>query len=641
MSAIAGVYCLDGRPASPDLLEEMLTSLAHRGPDGSGLWCGGPTGLGQRMLRTTPESFSEKLPFYDGARRLAITADARIDNRRELISALAVPELTGAEIPDSLLILAAYEKWGEQCPERLLGDFAFAVWDEKRRVLFCARDHVGAKPFYFHAGRSFVFATEIKALFRHPEVPRRINEARVADHLAGLFGDQNITFYQDIYRLPAAHGVTVGPQGTRIQRYWSLAPSRELRLGSDSEYAEAFKELFTEAVRCRQRAAFPVGSTLSGGLDSSSIGCTAREVFAADGNRPVHTFSAIFPGLPKEVLPRLDERRYVDAVLSKGGFEPHFVRADLLSPLTDVDKVLWHEDEAVNAPNLYLHWGIYDAARRRGVRVLLDGFDGDTTVSHGFERLTELAATGRWRTLASEARALSKNVDAFFTPRRIIWYFGFRPLVPGFAVQTWRALRVRPKSDRPTDSVVHPEFARRIGLADRIRDFDDGNAALTSRESHRRALNSPLISYTLEIADKAAAAFALEARYPFFDRRLMEFCLALPSEQKLSRGWTRAVMRRALDGILPREVQWRMTKADLSPNFNLRLLDYDRGILEAVILQEPQIIERFVDVASLRAAYKRYAAHPARSSQDAITVYNAVMLALWLRQEAHGSAAAL
>jgi asparagine synthase (glutamine-hydrolysing) len=159
----------------------MVDILAHRGPDGAGAWSEESVGLGHRMLHTTPESLNEKLSLVDDRRGLVLTADARLDNRDELITALGFGGRPCEELTDSELILGAYKRWGERCPERLLGDFAFAIWDRRRQELFCARDHIGVKPFYYHrAGKLFVFASEIKALLCVPEVPRRLNEVRVA-----------------------------------------------------------------------------------------------------------------------------------------------------------------------------------------------------------------------------------------------------------------------------------------------------------------------------------------------------------------------------------------------------------------------------------------------------------------------------
>jgi asparagine synthase (glutamine-hydrolysing) len=632
VSAIAGVYFGDDRPVHRAALEQMLVSLAHRGPDGTGIWNEGPIGLGHRMRWTTPESLHELLPLVHHSGALVLTADARIDNRPELITALDLTHHRSGAITDGQLILAAYDKWGERCPEKFLGDFAFAIWDGRRQHLFCARDHLGLKPFYYHrSGRTFVFASEIKAILSLAEVPRHLNEVKVADHLVGLFEDRAITFFRDIFRLPAAHSMTVSRTGTAVRTYWSLDPERELRLRSNAAYADSFREIFTESVRCRLRSAFPVGSLLSGGLDSSSIVCTARHLLAAEGQRRLHTFSAIFPTLPAAELRRIDERPFIDAVLAKGGIEPHYVHADRLSPLADVDRVLWHEDEAVLAPNLYMHWALYGVAQQQGVRVLLDGIDGDTTVSHGLEYLADLTRTGRWKTLLTEATALSRQSRASFRRRRIIWEYGLKPLLPEGAPQSWRPWRKRP-APWAEQTVINPAFARRVHLVERAQAFLHHGArpSRSARGMHWHGLTAGIIPTVLEMADKAAAAFGLEARYPFFDRRLIEFCLAVPPDQKLHQGWTRVIMRRAMANILPDEVRWRFGKANLSPNFQRRLLASDRALLDAVILHNPQVIEHYVDVAALRAAYQRYLSQS--TGPEAMLVYGAVILALWLSQ---------
>src|SRR5215204_4078556 len=319
MSGIAGVFYLDGRALDSRMLGRMLDSIAHRGPDGAGAWSERGVGLGHLAFHTTPESISEKLPFVEGGGDFVLIADARIDNRDELLAAVGLDRLSGRSVGDGELILAAYKMWGERCPERLLGDFAFAIFDKRKQTLFCARDHMGLKPFYYYlSGRVFVFASEIKALLCVPEVPRRLNEVMVADHLVGNSQDKISTFYRDILRLPPAHSITTGVEETKIREYWALDPSLELRLSSNGEYAEAFRDVFERAVGCRLRAAFPVGSDLSGGLDSSSVTCVARELLRRERKEILHTFSSV-----PELVTESDESVYIDAVLSQGGFEPH------------------------------------------------------------------------------------------------------------------------------------------------------------------------------------------------------------------------------------------------------------------------------------------------------------------------------
>jgi len=641
VSGIAGFYYLDGRQAERSTLEHMLGTIGHRGPL-RGSWVKGSVGLGCRALPVTAEARCECLPLTDPSRSMVLTADARIDNRDELRAALGhLPSAIG----DTHLILLAYQRWGSDCPSRLVGDYAFVIWDGEKRRLFCARDHIGVKPFYyFRSPRIFVFASEIKALLALDEVPREINEVKVGELLARHFEDKAGTLYRGIYRLPPAHSQAVTRDACSVRAYWSLDPTFELRLKNDAAYEEAFRELFVETVRCRTRAEGPVGATLSGGLDSSSITCVASGLLDRTGAGPLHTFSAIFSGLPEKDRARSDEQEYISAVLDWTGYPedrkvvPHLVRADRLSPLRDLDKILWHQDEAFLAPNLYMHWSLYEAASQHGVRVFLDGIDGDATVSHGLDYLPYLARTFRWRRLMKEAEAFCRRPEVLLTPLKVALRFGVNPLIPAFATRLWQCLRGHRK--RPTHdprSIVDPGFARRISLNQRIREGSPTrlDRLRSLRKQHRASLQSGLIPLGLEVLDKAAAAFGLEPRYPFFDRRLMELCVALPAEQKLANGWTRSIQRRAMADILPESVRWRFSKADLSPAFEQGLLNRERPTLDHYLDDQPGLLAPYVDFAALRAAYREYRSHPTAAHDEALSVYAAVMLAIWINLQAN------
>jgi asparagine synthase (glutamine-hydrolysing) len=358
---------------------------------------------------------------------------------------------------------------------------------------------------------------------------------------------------------------------------------------------------------------------LSGGLDSSSVVCVARALLRENGKQPLRTFSAIFDDVPE-----CDERPFINAVLAQGGLEPHFVHADRISPLTDLNRIFHHEDEAFWVPNLFMSWGgLYNSAHQQGVRVLLDGCEGDCTVSHGFEYLPELVRRGHWWTLMEDVIGLSKNLN--IPPLAILWRFSLRPLAPDFVVRAWRVLRNRNRPERGVNSIIRPEFSQRY-VAPSV---NQAKAARNPRECHWHDLVSGLHSYILEIANKAAAAFSIEPRHPFYDRRLVEFCLALPPEQKLNRGWTRAILRRALVDVLPAEVAWRGSKVNLSANFVRGLLAFERGTLEEVIMNDAKAIEAYVDITAVRRAYEQYVSKG--KNADALTVWKTVTLALWLR----------
>ncbi|MGL5832636.1 MAG: lasso peptide isopeptide bond-forming cyclase [Waterburya sp.] len=624
MSGIFGVYYFDGQSAKPEVLQQMSGTLAHRGSDGADIWYQDNVGLGHRLLWTTPESLLETLPLAKD--NLVLTADARIDNRDELISTLKIDYLPPEKITDSDLILAAYQKWGDQCPVKLIGDFAFAIWDQREQIIFCARDPMGVKPFfYYHSNNLFVFASEIKALFPLPEVPRQLNELMVAYHLEAFYEDREITFYQNILRLPGASSLIVNSSNQiKIQSYWSLDPQKEIKLKSRQDYIEAFQEVFTESVKCRLRSAFPIGSTLSGGLDSSSIACTARQILLGKGQQ-LHTFSAIFPSLSPADLRLIDERPYMDAVKSLEGLQSHDLRADLLTPLTDI---LWNDEEPIFATNLYIHQGIYDLANQQGVRVVLDGLDGDVTVGHGWSYLSELLYSGKWYKLILEVNSASQRYR--ISRKRIVRELALNPIIEAVGNYIDSFFNRVQEND---NQLIDPGFAQSIGINNKITELlkNKPKLVLTTRQKQHFGLTSGLYSHVLNMADKATTQSSVEARYPFFDRRLMEFCLALPPEQKLNQGWSRAILRYAMTDILPPSVQWRLNKSNLFPNFRSQLLN-TQSITQEQMTNNLQNIEKYVEKSTFKSSYNNYVSHPEENGQDAINLLGMLVLSHWLKE---------
>ena len=622
MSGILGIFYRDGRPVEGEYLDRMVDSLAHRGLDGRDIWVSESIGMGHCLQWTTPESLLESMPKSDRSGNV-ITGDLRLDNRAELISSLDFAANDRDKITDSELALAAYRRWGRGCAEKLLGDFAFAIWDERSQWLFCARDHYGVKQLYYYCSDAVMaFATEIKALFCLPEVPRRLNEVKVADYLLPLFEDREITFYQGICRLPPAHYLVVDRGQKQLKQYWSFDLDKNITLGSDREYAEAFKELFTEAVSCRLRSAFPVGTLLSGGLDSSSITCVARDLLKQHQS-PLPTFSAVF-----DRVTQCDESSYINSVVKQGGIESHLVRGDRFGPLSDWQQMIWHQDEAYYAPNLFLHCELYRAAQQQNVRILLDGFDGDTTVSHGITYLAELTRSGNLLYLIPEVIRLANNFER--SPWQMLWRHGMEPIVHPKVRRLGNKFMAKNKSSQQPSLILQGDFARRIQLKQRLQRLRSGQLPKTSREAHYQRLTAGVMPFALEAADKAAAAFGIEPRYPFFDKRLTEFCLALPPEQKLHRGWTRIIMRRAMAGILPPKIQWRGGKSNLGANFQ-HGLQLGREKLERAFNHDLTLIEDYVDLDSLRSLYQRFETNKDLSHDDFLAIWKSFSLALWLK----------
>jgi asparagine synthase (glutamine-hydrolysing) len=590
-------------------------------------------GLVHCLLRVTPESQTEQQPLARPDGRLAITADARLDNRAEVCAALGRPD-DGQ--PDAALILAAYERWGETCPERLLGDFAFAIWDGTEHKLFCARDILGGRPFfYFGAPGLFVFASALEGVARFPGVPRAINEARVAVYLTGG-NDAVNTFYRDIYRLPPAHTLTVSAAGLRLRRYWDLGAPRETRLPSDEAYAEAFRHHLSEAVRTRLRSAGPVGAMLSGGLDSSSVVCLARPMLAEHGEM-LHTFSLLYNRAPAS-----DERQFMAPVVAGGGLAHHELVGDGQSLVSRVEELLTTVGEPYYNFGLSLQAMANEAARAAGLRVLLGGDFGDAVVSHANLRFAELVRSGRWLTAAREVNGLARGLH--FSRRTTLAYFlssGLVPQIPPAARRGWRRLRDRLRSGQlawAAGTAMHRDFARRVSAeAALIARIEQRQPTFrTTYEESRFYLSQTSIQ--AEVFSHLAAHTGVEARHPFHDRRLIEFCLGLPGEQRLNGGWSRLIQRRAMAGILPEEIRWRRDKVIPIHSVSRALMEahlpeLDRLLAAARAAGEWLDLDLLArDQAQLQMAAARGEHEHPQHRRALGRLARALHLGLWLRQ---------
>jgi asparagine synthase (glutamine-hydrolysing) len=492
---------------------------------------------------------------------------------------------------------------------------------------------MGVRCLYYHRSPSaFSFATEIKGLLALPWVPQRVDELRAAEYLVRFAEDRQRTFYRDVVALPAAHTFSLGAEGVRCAPYWRLNPDYELHLASEADYVEAFRETFFEAVRCRMRSAYPVGSTLSGGLDSSSIACVARQIMAAascGGQKALATFSLVFPGLPDEERRRSDESGFIKAVLGKGGFDPHFIEADRLSPLYAMRAMQGHSDGPDLGFNLYLHRAMYETAQQANVRVLLDGTDGDSTLSYGYEHLVGSFVALAWRRLWRDLRLLRdtqgasrKELVARYIVEPLLGYRILPTLSEGLGARPWLA-----------KNCIDRAFAQRVGLAHSYASVRKGLPGWipTARRLHREGIGSGIHQMALQMGDGQSAPFRVQPVYPFYDRRLVELCVALPSEQKFGDGTRRPVLRSAMAGILPEQVRKRRSKGHLGRNLQLKLLTIDRKLVEDVLVRNRSLLEGLVSLPLLDAAHARFQADPIHAAEtDVMAVMQATLLGTWL-----------
>jgi len=543
MSGICGILHFDGKPAE---LNAVMDSMDFYGPDGSATWQQGPVALGHQMLHVTPESLDERLPWCDENAMLTITADARIDNRDELFSALRIPHAERAAMPDSRLILRAYQKWGAECPRHLLGDFAFAVWDARQQQLFCARDHLGARPFFYYAdSHVFVFACDIRAILACTEVTDDVDESYLSGWLRELrFFHPERTFYQYVRNLPPAHSLLVAsPASLLRQKYWNPCDAPQVRFRSDDRYAECLAELLQQAVDDRMRSAFPVGAHVSGGLDCSSIAVLAARRLHGSGRR-LQGFSWSPPFDPSDPPLDDDERLLVQSIASKEQIDVHYVELrpeeraqhNRRDPSTDPQNTLGREHVASRC------------AGRLGIRVLLSGWGGNELASFGGRGyLAELFMRGRWHTLWREIKMYCRRYG--HSPWNVFKGDVLYPLLPDAIY--WR-MKNRPSK---LPDCLKPEFAAHIGKINPLT-FRRWRALPGVRANQLASLERGAIARRIEHWATEGAVNHLVYCYPLLDRRIVDFCLGIPADQYFKSGWKRYLYRRAVEGILPADVQW-------------------------------------------------------------------------------------
>jgi asparagine synthase (glutamine-hydrolysing) len=559
MSGIAVVHNFDGSPASPQLLSRMLDAIDHRAIDGRGSWIHGGTGLGYACMRTTSEELEETQPYCvgSGADSLCLVFDGRIDNRLELRKALVAAGAEPRGDTDSELILTAWQCWAEKSPQKIIGDFAYVIWDGSRHCMFCARDISGIRPlFYYRDTRMLLCGSELHQLLACPAVPREPNPPVIAEYMCATLTDWNSTLFRHLHRLPPAHYLVADRRGVAIRRYYDLEPARAIRYGTDEQYAEHFLEVFKEAVRCRLRALTSPAAELSGGLDSSSVVVTlaALQAEARVPSPPVECFSILYDE------PECDERAYALEVARTRGVKCNFVAPTLL----DYDKCLEQVRRYSDVPD-YINGAVFDGLRaelvRRGKRVVLTGLGGDQWLQGSEYYLCELIVNRRWAELLHELCSDHGfgRLNSTSARLKILLRWGVKPMLPQGLVSLLRRLLGR----LPYPYSIEPAFAHAVQLRARIEREPQRPRHMTySQRSIYESWAVPWLVHLLEMDDRSNAWAGIEGRHPFYDQRVLEFSFAIPEEQRARLNLTKFVLRTAMKGLLPELVRERQDKSE-------------------------------------------------------------------------------
>ena len=555
-ASAAGMICGLRRFAGSDIsgLDAMLTALPGRELDTCATWVEGSVGLGWRgrALGAGKEE-TDRLPRFDAGTGLAITASARLDGRAELCEALGMPRAGRAELSDSALILMSYARWGAACPEHLLGDYAFALWDARRQVLFCARDHIGARPFFYaHSPERFIFASGIGSVLAAPGVSEQFDTDAVATRLT--YGARQLgarTCYRAVRRLLPGHSLLVEGGKARVERWWRPEETPPARNLCEDDFAGAVLAACTDAVRDRLRCADPVGVHLSGGLDSSSVAVLATRELRRQGRPSPVAFSwqpPPGPGLRDKA--EAAEHGLIEAVRRQEGLQL------LYRPPQASDVVAFLRRDGTRGDDegtLIQEAAVQCAAAEYGVEVLLSGWGGDEGVSHnGRGYFPQLLRSGQMRRLWRELGERSAHPSAMLLTEAAL------PLVSRRAARVAMQLRRRQWPFRRNATFIHPAFARRARLLPPASRQPAGGV----RDIQLHLLQHGHLSQRMEGWAAHGACHGIEYRYPLLDRRVLELVLSLPPEQFRRGRRSRWVMRRAFESLLPAEVCWAAKEAD-------------------------------------------------------------------------------
>lgn len=570
------------------LIKQMSTAIKHRGPDDEG-YClqaalgatvsayGGPdtppnvliaawpycpkkelvdgntTGcvaaLGHRRLAILDLSPAGHQPMSPRGGDLWISYNGEIYNYLEIRQELIALGYHFTTDSDTEVILQAYQAWGTDCLNHFNGMFAFVIYDTRHAKIFAARDRFGVKPlYYWRSPRGLLaFASEIKQFTVLPGWSPRLNAQRGYDFLNwGLIDHTAETLFQGVQQLRGGECLLIPLQQAskgplQPVRWYQLRPKPFQ--GTFQQAACAFKDLLKDAVRLRLRADVPVGSCLSGGLDSSSIVCLVHSLLGEKGQQK--TFSAC------SHHKRFDEREYIEHIIKQTGVEAHYTYPDVDHLLEKTADILWHQDEPYPTTSIYAQWQVFKSAKKQGVKVILDGQGADEQLGgyQGFfgNRVYDLFSQLKWGEMLQEIRCLKHKY-----PHLQPWSQLLDKLVPEPLRQPLRRMLGK--------SSAGPHWLDLSLLQAKDRHPCRGDKNSTVRDQSYQQLMHTSLPMLLHFEDRDSMAHSIESRTPFLDYRLVEFNLGLPSEYKVSKGWTKHVMREGLKDVLPPSICWRTDK---------------------------------------------------------------------------------
>lgn len=598
MCGIAGILSTDVRKVSMERLEVMTTAIQHRGPDGEGFWLNeaGTVALGHRRLSIIDLSEAGRQPMHY-LNRYTITYNGEIYNYVEVKERLVKKGFHFISHCDTEVLLAAYACYGKDCLQYFDGMFAFAIWDSEEQTLFCARDRFGEKPFYYHYSQTdndFVFASEMKSLWAGGVHKKMDNEMLLNYLTLGWVqnpANKQQTFFEDILSLPPAHYLLYRFEKNNepyieVKSYWDIDKGIIQKDYSGDFLKQHFIDLFTVSAKHRLRSDVPIGSSISGGLDSSSIVATVNKLL---GNARQHkTFSAVFPGFEK------DESKQIEEIVKFFKVDNYTVTPTADDFIKDFEKLLYHQEEPFQSSSIYAQYKVYELAKQKGVTVILDGQGADETMA-GYSKYyhwywQERIANCDWKDAKKEIELAKRN------GQKVNW--GWKNYIAAFLPRLAAGQLRKSYSKKQYN---HPDITY---------DFFSHNYDKTKFfKPVVTRLNDILYFNTMQFgleellryADRNSMAHSREVRLPFLNYQLVEFLFSVPSSFKIKDGFTKQLLRLSMHELLPGSIVWRKDKIGFEPPqkqwmqdkkveeciFESRKKLVSKGILKENVLRKP------------------------------------------------------
>lgn len=552
MCGIIGIINFDKKRVEQKTLRKMNNALIHRGPDDEGFFVDSNVGLGHRRLSIIDLTEAGHQPMFSQDKSLVIVYNGEIYNYLELKEELVDKGHKFTTKTDTEVILASYKEWGTDCQKKFNGMWAFALYDKNKNLIFISRDRLGVKPLYYYADKEkFIIASEIKGILANPQVKASANDKIIWDYLVTKYVNHTTeTFFQGIKELRGGHYLMIRDGKLRIQKYWDL--KNEILNGKQDDNIERFKDLFEDSVKLRLRSDVPIGTCLSGGLDSSAIVCQVNNILKTEKVKQVgdlqKTFSAVYGANYKEC----DEKKYIDIVTQKTKVKPYFIYPSAKKIKTEIKKLIWHQDEPFVTTSIYAQWNVFRLAKEKKVKVMLDGQGADELLAGytGYFGLyfQELLKSFKIGSLISEVIYFSKKHPPAFLS---LWDIFKNGLQAGWLGGTLTNLFHKVN---PVYNIFDKEFLKSKETPKRFS---------FSTDSFQNALYNSLmmnLSSLLRYEDRNSMTFSIESRVPFLDYRLVELIFSLPANYKIRQGETKWVMRKAFEELLPAKIRNRQDK---------------------------------------------------------------------------------